>query len=289
LVFRSYKLLGAMTIFGFDGYIFLVSLLAGLLGALSGLGGGVVLVPVLVLAFGVDIHYAAGASLVSVIATSTASASAYLRDGFSNVKIAMFLEIATTLGAMFGAYLAGRVDGSVIAVIFGLILIYSALAGLGKHAEHVHADTTTPIARYLGLKGTYPEAFEQKPYAANHAGWGFAMMSVAGALSGLLGVGSGALKVLAMDRIMGLPIKVSTTTSNFMIGVTACASAGVYLRRGYIDPVLSMPVVLGVVIGSLAGARLLPHIRARELRLVFAFVMLVVAVELIYKGLTGAI
>lgn len=285
-----------MTILSFDLGIFLVSCLAGLIGALSGLGGGIILVPVLVLLFGVDIHYAAGASLVSVIATSSASAAAYLRDGFSNVRIAMFLEIATTCGATLGAYLAGKMDASILAFLFGLMLIYSALSGLSKKPHPISPVPVGALSRYFDLSGHYVEGSVQAPgdnkivqYGASHAGWGFLLMAFAGGLSGLLGIGSGALKVLAMDRVMSLPLKVSTTTSNFMIGVTACASAGVYLKRGYLDPVLSMPVVLGVVLGSLLGARILPRVSVNVLRKIFAVVMLLVAIELIYKSMTGAL
>jgi uncharacterized protein len=280
-----------MTIFSFDLAIFLTSLFAGLVGSLTGLGGAVILVPVLVMGFHTDIHYAAGASLVSVIATSSAAAVAYVRDGYSNVRIAMFLEIATTCGALAGAYLAGSLDGSMVSCIFGLVLIYSAVSCImpAKTSRDPQAQFSG-LSRYLDLSGSYRED-EQKvyTYAARRPLSGFAMMALAGGLSGLLGIGSGAMKVLAMDKIMGLPIKVSTTTSNFMIGVTACASAGIYLKRGYVDPVLSMPVVLGVVLGSFLGARILPKTNSKRLRAIFAAVMFVVAAEMIYKGLTGEI
>lgn len=280
-----------MTIFSFDLAIFLTSLFAGLLGSLTGLGGAVILVPVLVMGFHTDIHYAAGASLVSVIATSSAAAVAYVRDGYSNVRIAMFLEIATTCGALLGAYLAGSLDASLVACIFGLVLIYSAVSCVmpARPAGKTEAQASG-LSRYLDLSGSYHEDEEKVyTYAARRPLSGFAMMALAGGLSGLLGIGSGAMKVLAMDKIMGLPIKVSTTTSNFMIGVTACASAGIYLKRGYVDPVLSMPVVLGVVLGSFLGARILPKTNSKRLRQIFAAVMFVVAAEMIYKGLTGEI
>lgn len=280
-----------MTIYSFDLVVFLTALFAGLLGSMTGLGGGVILVPVLVIGLHTDIHYAAGASLVSVIATSSAAAVAYVRDGYSNVRIAMFLEIATTCGALLGAYLAGSLDPSWTACIFGAVLIYSATSSFLPAADKkLSLSEAVGISKYLSLTGSYREDEEQVySYAAHRPLAGFAVMAVAGGLSGLLGIGSGALKVLAMDRVMGLPIKVSTTTSNFMIGVTACASAGIYLKRGYVDPVLSMPVVLGVVAGSFLGARLLPRTKSKRLKQIFAIVMLVVAAELIYKGLTGEI
>lgn len=269
--------------------IFLVCLAAGLVGALTGLGGGVVLVPVLVLAFGCDIHYAAGASLISVIATSSGAAAAYLRDGYSNLRIAMFLELATTCGAVVGAFLAGKINGNIIAVVFGLVLIFSAFSAIGKTDEHVGSVPRDKLSCWLKLDGTYPLDGGNVSYFATRVAPGFVVMFVAGGLSGFLGIGSGALKVLAMDQIMTLPLKVSTTTSNLMIGVTAAASSGVYFKRGYVDPVLVAPVVLGVVAGSLLGARLLPRMKSATLRKIFAGILIVAAVEMIFKGLGGAL
>ncbi|MBU6450874.1 MAG: sulfite exporter TauE/SafE family protein [Cyanobacteria bacterium REEB67] len=276
-----------MTIAFFSLLIFVVCLAAGCIGALSGLGGGVIIVPVLVLAFGCDIHYAAGASLVSVVATSSGAAAAYLRDGYSNLRIAMFLEIATTSGAIFGSYLAGRLDSRTISIIFGLILIYSAITAYYKKDSRHPAPVGDKLAEKLKLSGTYPEAGEMIAYAPRRVISGFVVMLFAGTLSGLLGIGSGAMKVLALDQIMALPLKVSTTTSNLMIGVTASASSGMYFKHGYIDPALAGPVVLGVVAGSMLGARLLPTIKTAVLRKGFAIVLLVVSLEMIGKGLGG--
>jgi uncharacterized membrane protein YfcA len=267
--------------------IFGTSILAGFLGALTGLGGGVVIVPALALLFKVDLHYAIGASLVSVIATSSGAAAAYVREGYSNIRIGMFLEVATTLGAVVGAYLVARVTTSWIGVIFGIMLLYSAWASMRKHPESATAAKPDALAERLNLKGSYPVAGGQEEYVARHVPAGFSIMFLAGILSGLLGIGSGAVKVLAMDQAMRLPFKVSTTTSNFMIGVTAAASAGVYLSRGYILPELAMPVMLGVLAGEQAGSRVLAGAPVRTLRLVFALVIVALGAEMIYSGLTG--
>ncbi len=263
------------------------SFFAGLLGALTGLGGGVVLVPLLAIVFGVDIHYAAGASLVSVIATSSGAAAAYVREGYSNIRIGMFLEIATTLGAILGAILATRLSTSVIAVVFGLMLLYSAYLSGRPQPEHPVNLKPDRLAKPLRLEGSYPTAAGPQPYSSTRVPAGFGLMFGAGTLSGLLGIGSGAVKVLAMDQAMRLPFKVSTTTSNFMIGVTAAASAGVYLSRGFIEPRLAMPVMLGVLAGSLLGTKVLVRAKTSALRQIFAAVIVVLAIEMIWKGISG--
>jgi len=273
----------------FSGVTWLTSLLAGFLGALTGLGGGVVLVPVLVLLLGVDLRYAVGASLIAVIATSSGAASAYVREGFTNLRIAMFLEIATSVGAVAGALVATHLPAAAVAVIFGLVLVYSALAPQPPDPDPSAAAPPSRLAGWLRLDGTYPALRGPRAYRVAHIPAGFGMMLVAGILSGLLGIGSGAFKVLAMDRVMRIPFKVSTTTSNFMIGVTAAASAGIYLSRGYVNPVLAMPIVLGVLPGALLGTRVLARTPTRALRRVFAVVILVLAVEMIYHGVTGRI
>ncbi len=277
-----------MSIYELSAIIGSVSLAAGFLGSLTGLGGGVVIVPMLTLIFHVDIRYAIGASLVSVIATSSGSAAAYVKEGYSNVRIGMFLEMATTFGALVGAALATHISNSAIAVIFGFVLIYSAY--LSNRNRSQRADNRSDdLAALLKMNGTYPTADGPISYHVQAIPAGFSLMFVAGALSGLLGIGSGAVKVLAMDQAMHVPFKVSTTTSNFMIGVTAAASAGVYLSRGYIDPGLSMPVMLGVLLGSLLGARVLVVAKTRWLRLIFGGVILILGLEMIFNGLTGRI
>src|SRR5487761_332866 len=267
--------------------ILLGSLAAGFLGALTGLGGGIIITPLLTLVFGFDIRYAVGASLVSVIATSSGAASAYVKEGFSNIRIGMFLEIATTVGAVAGATLALHLSTSVLAVIFGLVLLYSGYGSSRTNPVEFAPGQPDRISRFFRMDSTYPTTQGQKPYQVHNVPAGFGLMFIAGLLSGLLGIGSGALKVIALDQMMRIPFKVSTATSNFMIGVTAAASAGIYLQRGYVAPGLAMPVILGVLPGSILGARVLPTARTRVLRLVFGLVVTVLAVEMIYHGLTG--
>ncbi|MBS1801097.1 MAG: sulfite exporter TauE/SafE family protein [Acidobacteria bacterium] len=278
-----------MTVLDFTLLVFAGSFAAGLLGALTGLGGGVVLVPLLTLGFHVDIRYAIGASLISVIATSSGAAAAYVREGFSSVRIGMFLEVATTIGALFGAFLAAKVPTRELAILFGVVLIYSAwLSWRSNKLSHVEAVIDNPSSDRLRLSGSYPRpGGGHIHYKVDRIPQGFAMMFGAGTLSGLLGIGSGAVKVLAMDRIMRIPFKVSTTTSNFMIGVTAAASAGIYLRRGYVDPALAAPVMLGVLSGAVIGAKLLARTKVSVLRMVFALVVFALGIEMIVNGWLG--
>jgi uncharacterized membrane protein YfcA len=275
-----------MNVTEFSLLVAVSSLLAGFLGSLTGLGGGVVIVPLLTFVFKVDIHYAIGASLMSVIATSSGSAAAYVREGFSNVRIGMLLEVATTFGALLGAYLATVTPTKGIAITFGCILIISAAVSNRRRNPPAHTDLD-PLATKLQLNGSYPVNGEKVPYVVRRVPLGFGMMFGAGTLSGLLGIGSGAVKVLAMDEAMEVPFKVSTTTSNFMIGVTAAASAGIYLSRGNINPVIAMPVTLGVLAGSLLGAKFLIRAKTEAIRIIFAIVIAALGVEMIYSGLTG--
>ena len=212
-----------------------------------------------------------------------------MKQGYTNVRVGMLLEIATTLGALGGAYLAGRIGTSAIAVIFALVLLYSAYRSMKPLAEHVSTGTAHPLADTLRLNSTYPTPNGFQPYTVQGVPAGFGLMTLAGVLSGLLGIGSGALKVLAMDQLMHLPFKVSTTTSNFMIGVTAAASAGIYLSRGYIDPVLALPVMLGVLAGALTGARVLAGAKTTILRRLFSAVVIVLALEMLYEGIRGGV
>ncbi|HEY3874538.1 MAG TPA: sulfite exporter TauE/SafE family protein [Candidatus Kapabacteria bacterium] len=278
-----------LTIAELSTFLFLGAIVAGFLGSLTGLGGGVIIVPLLTLVFGVDLRYAIGTSLITVIATSSGAASAFVREGYSNIRIGMFLEIATTIGALVGAYLGGILSPELIAIVFGLVLIYSSYLSIRPRAEHAELHSSDPLALRLRLPSNYPVNGEMVDYGVHNVASGFSLMGIAGILSGLLGIGSGAVKVLAMDHAMKLPFKVSTTTSNFMIGVTAAASAGVYLHRGYIDPVLAMPVVLGVLGGSLVGARILGRSKPQALRIVFSIVIFIMAIEMIYNGATGRI
>lgn len=261
--------------------------LAGLVGSLTGLGGGVVIIPLLTLVLGVDIHYAIGASIVSVIATSSGSAAAYVKEGITNIRIGMFLEMATTVSAIIGAVVTVYLDPGYIAVIFGLILLFSAVMMVVKKVDRSNNDTSGKIAVFFKLNGTYPADGEMKKYAVHRVAGGFVMMFFAGIISGLLGIGSGALKVIAMDNIMRIPFKVSTTTSNFMMGVTAAASAIVYLHRGQIDPGIAMPVTIGVLCGATLGSKILVRTKTDKLKVVFAVVVTFLALQMIYNGLSG--
>ena len=278
-----------MSVIIFTVILLLGSYFAGLLGSLRGLGGGFIIIPLLTLLLHVDIHYAIGASLVSVIATSSGSAAAYVKEGITNIRLGMFLEIATTAGAFTGAILAIYIPTQFVAILFGAILIFSAIMSLRKKAVQTVFKETYLSAK-LRLGGTYPVNDEQVAYGVKNIAGGFFMMIFAGVISGLLGIGSGALKVIAMDGIMRIPFKVSTTTSNFMIGVTAAASAVVYLQRGYIHPGLAMPVVIGVLLGAVSGSKILVQTSSSNwLRWLFAAVITIVAVQMIYNGIEGKI
>ena len=276
-----------MTI-GADIGIFVVSLLAGVIGALAGVGGGILVIPALTILFGVDIRLAIGASIVSVIATSSGAAAAYVRDRMTDMRVGMFLELATTSGAVAGALLAAVVAPALLYVLLGVVLLFSALQQVLRLGEELPADLhVSPIAKRLRLAGSYPDARlgAEVQYAAQRVPLGFVMMAGAGLVSGLLGIGSGALKVLAMDGAMRLPMKVSSATSNFMIGVTAAASAGIYLGRGDVDPSIAVPVALGVLAGATIGARILPRLSNRAVRLVFLPVLVAVGAETLLRGL----
>jgi uncharacterized membrane protein YfcA len=276
-----------MTPLQFQFSTFAISIAAGALGAILGIGGGIIVVPSLTLLFGIDIRYAIGASIVSIIATSSGAAAASVRERMSNLRVAMVLEMATTTGAMTGAFIAGRVGGRWLFVIFGVLMGYSALAMFRKR----HA-ATSPVrpdhwADRLRLHDSYFDEAQRKQvhYRVTRTTLGFCLMYVAGVVSGLLGIGSGALKVPAMDLARGLPIKVSTATSNFMIGVTAAASAGVYFARGDIDPFIAAPVAAGVLLGATGGSRVLGRLQNNVIRTVFVFVLLWVSVQMLLKGI----
>jgi uncharacterized membrane protein YfcA len=276
-----------MSVLLFTIIVLVGAFLAGLLGSLTGLGGGVIIIPLLTLVLGVDIHYAIGASIVSVIATSSGSAAAYVKEGITNIRIGMFLEIATTISAIAGAVITVYINPGYIAVIFGLILLFSAVMMVRKKVDHSNSDFSSSWARQLNLNGSYPTADGVVKYGVHNVAGGFIMMFFAGIISGLLGIGSGALKVVAMDNIMRIPFKVSTTTSNFMMGVTAAASAVVYFHRGQIDPGIAMPVTLGVLTGATVGARILIKSKPDKLKKVFAGVVVFLALQMIYNGLFG--
>ncbi|WP_445637336.1 putative membrane transporter protein [Nostoc sp. DSM 114161] len=276
-----------MSILEFSLLVWLGSFSAGFLGALTGLGGGVVIVPLLTSVFGVDLRYAVGASLVSVIATSLGAASTYIKKGYTNLRLGMFLEVGTTIGAIVGAIIATFVSVKALAIVLAIALIYSAYLSQRPRIENTEDEPADPLANYLKLNNSYPTPDGLMSYQVHSVPMGFSMMILAGVLSGLLGIGSGGFKVLAMDQAMRLPFKVSTTTSNFMIGVTAAASAGVYLARGYIDPGLSMPVMLGVLPGAFLGARVLAGTQTQILRTIFSIVLVVMALKMVYNNLIG--
>ncbi len=277
-----------MNTVAFSAIIAAASFCAGFVGSLTGLGGGFLITPVLTLLLGVDIRYAIGASLISIIATSSGAAAAYVKEGFTNLRVGMLLEIATTTGALVGASLVTVLPARVITVVFGLVLVQSAYLSSRQLADYDTAGAPPdPLATRLRLDSSFPAAGGDRRYRVRNVPGGFGLMGVAGLLSGLLGIGSGAVKVLAMDQVMRMPFKVSTATSNFMIGVTAAASAGIYLRHGYVDPGLAMPVVLGVLAGSMVGARLLFGTPTRRLRLLFAVVVVAIGLQMIYHGAVG--
>jgi hypothetical protein len=273
----------------FTMLVFAGSMAAGCLGALTGLGGGVVVIPMLVLAFGVDLKYAIGASLVAVISTSTGAAAAYVREGYTNTRIAMLLEVATTAGALLGAYVAGFLRADIIVYIFSAVLFWSAWNATKEPKPSKPGEAPDPLATKLRLDGSYPTPQGPVAYRVRNVPGAFAVMLFAGILSAVVGIGSGVVKVLAMDRLMRLPFKVSTTTSNFMIGVTAAASAGVYLHRGQLEPTLCAPVALGAMAGALIGSKVLARARVRWLRIIFAVTVAASGVQLVLRAIRGEV
>lgn len=272
----------------FFSAVLLTSVGAGTVGAILGLGGGILLVPILTIFYGVDLHYAMGASIISVIATSSGAAAAYLRTGLSNVRIGLFLVMATISGALTGAVLAGIVPVRWLELILGLALAYSAFATIKQiNVELPGESPEDRLARRFSLEGVYYDRLldQEVKYRATHVGRGFVAMYGAGVLSGLLGIGSGAFKVLAMDYFMQLPMKVSTATSNFMIGITAAASAGIYFTRGDIHPLIVAPVAIGVLLGAYLGTAVMARMRNATVRKVFLPVVVYLALSMILRGL----
>lgn len=268
--------------------ILLISIVAGIVGSVLGLGGGIIVTPALTLLFNVDIKHAIGASIISVICTSSGSAIAYLKDKITNVRIGMFLEVATTIGAITGAFLGGLFNSSVLYLIFGFFLLYSAINMIkNRNTETPENITTDPLAEKLNLNGSYYDKALDKniDYNVDSVKGAFGVMYGAGIMSGLLGIGSGSFKVMAMDMFMKLPLKVSSATSNFMMGVTAAASAGIYFSKGDIDPKIAAPVALGVLIGATIGARIMQRLKSKTIRKIFIPILGYVSIQMILKGL----
>lgn len=278
-----------MTFLTFSALLFCISFLAGVLGALTGLGGGVVLIPTLVILLHVNIYYAMGAALLGVIASSSGTAIAYLREGYTNLRIGMFLETGAVIGAFLGATLVLILRTNVVAIIFGVVLLISAYLTWKRKEEQELDRSSHPWAKAMGLEGEYPLFGVMKSYRVQNVPLAWGIMLIAGILSSLLGIGSGALKVLAMDQAMRLPYKVATATSNFIIGITAAVSVGIYFSRGYIDPVLSFSVVSGVLFGAMAGAKLLYKTNVKIMRITFSIIIIFLGLQMIYKGLIGSL
>jgi len=264
-----------------------LALLAGFIGSLSGLGGGVFIVPGLVLLGHMPMQVAIGASLISVVATSAGASVAFVRDGWTNLRVAMILECATVTGALAGAYLAGVIRPPVLELLFAAMMLQSAYFSVTRQSDDPVPAGDKWCSR-LRLDGEIinPDG-TRSHYGVIRLPWGAGLMVLAGLMSGLLGVGAGALKVAAMDYLMRIPLKVSSATSNFMIGVTAGAGALVFLARGDISTAVAAPVALGVTAGALAGSRVLPYANARALRLLFVVILLLIAAEMAWRALDG--
>jgi uncharacterized membrane protein YfcA len=270
-------------------WLFGLSVGASALGGMLGMASGIFIVPLLVL-IGVDVHVAIGASIVSVIACSCASASTFLKGNLTNVRLAVVLETATTLGALTGVLLMGIVPVQVLYALFAIVLVVSAQQMLARRRDPLDGDAAAQACRWsdaLHLHASYPDRAMGRDlaYQVQRLPMGMSLMYGAGVISALLGIGSGVLKIPAMDTALRLPIKVSSATSNFMIGVTAAASAGAYFVRGDILPVVAGPVVLGSVVGSILGARILIRVSNERLRLLFVVVLLVLAAQLLLMAL----
>lgn len=264
--------------------IFFISIFAGFLGSLLGLGGGVIVVSILTLGLGIDIKYAVAASLIAVVATSSGAAASFLKDHLTNLRLAVLLEVGTVVGAIVGFFIATYINSQALYILFGFILIFSAIMMFQKKSDS-RGTVTHPWAKALNLNGQFKEKGKDLvDYQIENVPGGLFIMLIAGALSAILGIGSGVFKVLAMDNMMKVPMKVSSATSNFMIGVTAAASAGAYFMRGDIKPELACPVAIGIIIGSFFGAKAMPKIPTQTIKKVFVVVLIAVASQMLLKG-----
>lgn len=273
-------------------YLFLWALLAGVVGSLVGIGGGLILTPVMTIIFDIEIKYAIAASIVAVIATSSGASINFLKDKISNVKIALFLEIFTSAGAVIGALLTGVLPESVLYILFSFILmnsLYSMLkkANFIKTIKKERVSREDSLAEYLEFNSSYYDKAENREiiYTAKNIKKASGVMLGAGLASGLLGIGSGVFKVMALDQYMNLPIKVSTATSNFMMGVTATASALIYFFNGDINPYIAAPVALGTLIGANVGAKIMQKINSHYIRLLMLVILVITIVNMLLKGL----
>lgn len=267
-----------------DWLLLATAVAAGFLGSLLGLGGGIIIIPVLTLVYKVDIRYAIAASLIAIVATSSGAAAGYLKDSLTNLRLAVVLEIATVFGAITGFFIAFHIRSDLLFLLFGVFLFFSALMMLRKREESLTA-VNHPWAESLSLDSTYTERPGHRiHYKVQSVPLGLGVMYFAGILSALLGIGSGVFKVLAMDGIMKLPIKVSSATSNFMIGVTAAGSAGAYLLRGDVRPEIAAPVAIGIIVGSYAGSKAMSKVPAQRIRQIFVVVLIVVSIQMILKA-----
>ncbi len=264
-----------------------IAFVAGIVGALTGLGGGAFVIPIMVLFLHIDMHYALAAGLFAVIATSMGTSVAYLKRGFINARLGIFLEVGASCGAILGAYVTRFLSGPLIKVIFGGVFIGLALFVPKRSTETFNQENKDRITQVLKLSGTYMIDGKPVAYHPCHSLRGFFIMIVAGIASGLLGIGAGVLKVLAMDLTMHLPYKISTSTSNFIIGITAAAGIGVFYHLGYVEPLLVTPIVVGVFFGALVGTRIMPKLPVSILRKIFTFILIVFAVQMIYAGMRG--
>lgn len=265
--------------------IFVISIFAGFLGSLLGLGGGIIVVPILSLVVGVDIKYAVAASLIAVVATSSGAAASFLKDHLTNLRLAVILEVGTVLGAIVGFLISAYINSKFLFTLFGGILMFSAIMMLRKKVDN-RGLVNHPIAEKLNLAGSYTEKNGQLiEYKVENVPGGLTIMFIAGVLSAVLGIGSGIFKVIAMDSLMKIPMKVSSATSNFMIGVTAAASAGAYLIRGDIRPEVAGPVAVGIIVGSYYGAKVMPKLPTAIIKKVFIFILMITAAQMLYKGL----
>lgn len=276
-----------MTILTFSLSLLGIGCAAGFLGALTGLGGGIIITPILVLFFHVDLHIAMGASLIAVLATSSGTAVAYLKEGYTNLRIGLFLEVAAILGVFLGVYLTVLLSPAWISLIFGFVMVFSAYRTLRRNELIDFNESPSRLAVLLQLNDRYPTKQGYQSYTVQNIPIAFGLFGVAGILSGLLGIGCGAVKVLAMDQAMRLPYKVSTTTSNFIMGITAATSVGIYFARGYINLHLAGPVMLGVLLGALIGTKVLVKAETKKLRLIFSLLAFVFAAQMIGRGIMG--